>query len=168
MPLDSMNKLADDYILSNGLVNYLYCFRNYLSDKPEIDELISNYPKESQRLSTAPVMATSDIAKKDAALLSHYDGEVVISHVRFLFLTVLNYYLMTCYLGFSHLCKMLQDHHACMETSESSDKEAQSGQSAYFGCQFHLHIGGQWSYPGEKGHRHSCQSLQRTRTSRCR
>ncbi len=75
-----MNKLADDYVLSNGLVNYLYCFRNYLSDKPEIDELISNYPKESQRLSTAPVMATSDIAKKDAALLSHYDGEVVISH----------------------------------------------------------------------------------------
>ena len=32
MTLDSMNKLADDYILSNGMVNYLYCFRNYLGD----------------------------------------------------------------------------------------------------------------------------------------
>jgi hypothetical protein len=32
MPLESMNKLADDYILSNGLVNYLYCFRYYTGD----------------------------------------------------------------------------------------------------------------------------------------
>lgn len=32
MTLDSMNKLADEYILSNGMVNYLYCFRNYLGD----------------------------------------------------------------------------------------------------------------------------------------
>ena len=32
MSLESMKKLADEYILSNGMVNYLYCFRNYLGD----------------------------------------------------------------------------------------------------------------------------------------
>ena len=32
MSSESMNKLADEYILSNGMVNYLYCFRNYLGD----------------------------------------------------------------------------------------------------------------------------------------
>lgn len=32
MTAESMNKLADSYTLSNGLVNYLFCFRSYLSD----------------------------------------------------------------------------------------------------------------------------------------
>eukprot|EP01036_Dinobryon_divergens_P032163 gene32163-41698_t len=32
LSLDSVNKLADDYILPNGMVNYLYCFRNYAGD----------------------------------------------------------------------------------------------------------------------------------------
>ena len=32
MSVESMNKLADDYILPNGMVNYLYCFRNYIGD----------------------------------------------------------------------------------------------------------------------------------------
>lgn len=32
MTAESMNKLADSYTLSNGLVNYLFCFRSYLND----------------------------------------------------------------------------------------------------------------------------------------
>ena len=37
MSPEAMNKLADEYTLSNGLINYLYCFRNYLSDITGMD-----------------------------------------------------------------------------------------------------------------------------------
>lgn len=42
MTADAMNKLADEFVLSNGLVNYLYCFRNYLNEMTGMDTVDMN------------------------------------------------------------------------------------------------------------------------------
>ena len=41
MDAESINKLADSYTLSNGLVNYLFCFRSYLSDMTGMEKSTS-------------------------------------------------------------------------------------------------------------------------------
>jgi hypothetical protein len=56
MSPEAMNKLADTYTLSNGLVNYLHLFRSYLND-------VSGSASLSKSQSLALFKSTSDLAK---------------------------------------------------------------------------------------------------------
>lgn len=60
MTLDSMNKLADDYILSNGMVNYLYCFRNYLGDITSMGSSTGGAAYGTGSFSTSQLASSSD------------------------------------------------------------------------------------------------------------
>ena len=41
MELDQISTLADSYLLANGRINYLLCFRNYLSDLTQSSSTLS-------------------------------------------------------------------------------------------------------------------------------
>eukprot|EP00597_Dinobryon_sp_UTEXLB2267_P001077 CAMPEP_0170069002 /NCGR_PEP_ID=MMETSP0019_2-20121128/7808_1 /TAXON_ID=98059 /ORGANISM="Dinobryon sp., Strain UTEXLB2267" /LENGTH=692 /DNA_ID=CAMNT_0010276873 /DNA_START=292 /DNA_END=2370 /DNA_ORIENTATION=- len=63
MSADAMNKLADEYILSNGLVNYLYCFRNYLNEMTgmEATEMNNNTMNKSATFSSTLPMGMKTV-----------------------------------------------------------------------------------------------------------